>query len=391
MNRLVVVPSDPISAYEAAGYDYLERYYNPGRLFREVFAISPMEKGRRDAYGMTILGVSERNAGRVMRELRPDVVRAYGGYGAADLACRFRPPGVPVVVSVHDTNPDLLHEAVCYADRVLCVSKAVAVCVERKGVEPERIQILPNRVDLKLFQPVLDSKLLQRLASQFPPGKHLLHVGRRTEQKNLDTVLRALAILPAEYSCVFVGQGKRDPYELLAAQLGVGERCFWVDSVKNSELPLWYSWCDCMCTPSRWEGFGIVFIEAAACGAVIVTSDIAPMNEYLADGVNASLVKDHENPDALAVAVRRACEDGSYRQQLQANTARVAAAFDREAIDAQEIAIYRDVAAGGTASFPAARQIAYESWRKREAVKSLLRPLNPRRVLGFLKRCLACR
>ena len=151
MNRLVVVPSDPISAYEAAGYDYLERYYNPGRLFREVFAISPMEKGRRDAYGMTILGVSERNAGRVLRELRPDVVRAYGGYGAADLACRFRLPGVPVVVSVHDTNPDLLHEAVCYADRVLCVSKAVAGCVERKGVEPERIQILPNRVDLKLF------------------------------------------------------------------------------------------------------------------------------------------------------------------------------------------------------------------------------------------------
>ena len=45
-----------------------------------------------------------------------------------------------------------------------------------------------------------------------------------------------------------------------------------------------------MCVPSRGEGFGIVFIEAAACGSVIVTSDIAPMNEFLTNGVNAIFV-----------------------------------------------------------------------------------------------------
>ena len=39
-----------------------------------------------------------------------------------------------------------------------------------------------------------------------------------------------------------------------------------------------------MCTPSKWEGFGLVFVEAAACGAKIITSDVPPMNEYFSNG-----------------------------------------------------------------------------------------------------------
>ena len=109
-----------------------------------------------------------------------------------------------------------------------------------------------------------------------------------------------------------IGLGDIEKYQAIAEMSGVGDRCFWVGAVKNTELPLWYSWCDCMCTPSRWEGFGIVFIEAAACGAAIVTSDIGPMNEYLTPE-SACLVEDFENPSALAVAIRRSCEDTDHR------------------------------------------------------------------------------
>ena len=69
--------------------------------------------------------------------------------------------------------------------------------------------------------------------------------------------------------------------------MAMSKRCFWIESVKNSELPVWYSWCDCFCVPSRWEGFGLVFIEAAACGSAIVTSDIAPMTEYFTNDKSA--------------------------------------------------------------------------------------------------------
>ena len=57
--RLVVIPTKPISAYERAGYDWLERYFNPMGFFDEVFALSPLEEEDRKAHGMTIRRVPE--------------------------------------------------------------------------------------------------------------------------------------------------------------------------------------------------------------------------------------------------------------------------------------------------------------------------------------------
>ncbi len=359
---LVVIPSDPIGAYEQAGFDsWLESYYNPGKMFSEVFALSPLEKGECQAYGMTILGVPEREFPRVLRDIRPDVVRAYGGFWPADLACRYRVPGVPVVVSVHDTNPALLHKSICYADLVICVSAGVEKLVLAKGVDPKRIRRLPNRVDTKVFYPRKDDERFQSVASQFPPGKHILHVGRKSHEKNLDTLIQALQFLPTDYSCIFVGRGDVAPYVSLAKQVGVADRCFWVESVKNSELPLWYSWCDCFCVPSRWEGFGIVFIEAAACGAPIVTSDIAPMNEYLSHDVSACLVKEYENPRALAEAIRKVCEDVKYRETLSTGAVKAAQPFDRAVVDEMEVAIYREALA--LPSLSLGRWAGWAIWR----------------------------
>jgi glycosyltransferase involved in cell wall biosynthesis len=128
----------------------------------------------------------------------------------------------------------------------------------------------------------------------------------------------------------------------LADELGVASRCFWVDAIQNSELPAWYSWCDCFCVPSRSEGFGFVFIEAAACGTPIVTSDIRPMNEYLTHDESACLVRDYTNPRALADGVRKACEESDYRQRISDGARRVAQSFEKDAIDAAEAAIYRE-------------------------------------------------
>jgi glycosyltransferase involved in cell wall biosynthesis len=364
--RLVVVPSDPIAAYEAAGYDWLERYFNPQGMFQEVFALSPFEKGERQAHGMTVIGVPERNFAGKLRELRPDLVRAYDGFWASDLVCSRRVAGIPVVVSVHDTNPRLIHDSVRYADLVICMSNVVAQQVVERGTQPSRVRIMPNRVDGEVFHPIKDPAYLQPIAERFPAGKYLLHVGRKSEQKNLDTVIRMLSLLPAEYRCVFVGQGDPIPFQGLARELGVEERCFWVGSVKNSELPLWYSWCDCMCTPSRWEGFGIVFIEAAACGAPIVTSDLAPMNEYLTHEVSACLVKQYLDPPALAAAVRRVCEDRPYRDVLAQGAVQAAQPFARHLIDAQETAIYRE--AIGLGPLPLARSLEIAAWRLKNSV-----------------------
>jgi glycosyltransferase involved in cell wall biosynthesis len=363
--RLVVVPLDPIAAYEACGNgSFLEAYFNPGGMFDEVFAVSPLEKGRRAAFGMTIIGASEHEFTRLLRDIKPHVVRAYGGMWCSDFVCRRRVPGVPVVVSVHDSLPGRVHRSVRYADLVLCTSEAVRRQVLARGTEPGRTRLLPNRIDRTVFHRSEDAAALQAIASRFPAGRHILHVGRKTHQKNLDTLLRALAVLPPDYSVVFIGMGDRLRYSALAEQLGVGQRCFWLDAVPNDELPDWYTWCDCLCVPSRWEGFGIVFIEAAACGTAIVTSDLAPMNEFLTDGESAALVREYENPGALAETIRRVCEDASYRNRIASGATAAAEPFDRAAVDRTEMAWYREAMMLAKPGF--GRRLEIRAWQTRE-------------------------
>lgn len=349
--RLAVVPSDPLEEYEKAGYgSWLAEYYNPAGFFDEVYCLSPMEKEARFAHGMNVVPTPESAFADRVRSLGIDVVRAYGGYWAADLACGNQVPGVPVVVSLHDARPAWVHDSVREAARVLAVSGSVRDLAVRRGIPPERLVAIPNRVDFHVFAPVTDSEVRTAWAERFPGKYRILHVGRRDPVKNLDSLLRALALLDDNYSLIAVGRGNADPYRTLAAELAVQDRCWFIDSVPSNELPVFYSGCSCMCTPSRNEGFGIVFVEALACGAVVVASDIAPMNEYIRHEENGVLVRDYENPRALADTVIRACTDKLLRQHLQSQARASVRSFERDHVARQEAGMYEEVLANRSRS-----------------------------------------
>lgn len=101
-----------------------------------------------------------------------------------------------------------------------------------------------------------------------------------------------------------------------------------------------------MCVPSRWEGFGIVFIEAASCEAAIVTSNIAPMNEYLENGKNAVLVDEYENPKEIADAVKLACEKTDEVKRMCKAARNVGLRFSKEKVDEMECDIYSRIING---------------------------------------------
>ena len=377
---LVVVPCDPIGVYERVGYDWLQRYFNPTGMFREVYVLSPLEKGVRRAHGMTIIGVPEDKFVQKINEIRPDVVRAYGGFWPSDLVCRNRVSGIPIIVSIHDVRRELLHPSIRHMDLVLVLTNEIENQVLKAGVSKSRIRYLPNRVDRRVFYPVQDPALIQTVASRFPPGRHILHIGRMAREKNQDTIIRALALLPKDYSSIFIGSGDRGPFVAIAEELGVSERCFWLDSVKNSELPIWYSWCDCFCFPSRFpsEGFPLVSLEAAACASAMVASDAPPMNEYLIHDESACLVREYENPSVLAAAIRRVCENPEYRATIKNGILKVAERFDLAVVDKMEADIYREAMTLTSVSLP--RQLGLAGWRLRSALtwrmNSLLSRLN---------------
>ncbi len=347
MRKLVVFPSDPIEMYLEVGssYEYLEDYFNPSGFFDEVYCLSVF--GKKDEYKngkITYIKCSPRKMCKKITEIKPDVVRAYGGYISSDLAQITKVEGIPIIVSVHDTNPNLIHNSLRYADYIICMAETVKNAVLREiDFDERKMWILPNRIDEKIMKKRHDDNFFSHLNARFPGKKHILHVGRKAKQKNIDTLIKSLQYLDLGIVAVFVGRGETTPYEELAKQLGVRERCYFVKSVKNDELPFWYSWCDCFCTPSRWEGFGFVFIEAAACEAPIVTSNIGPMNEYLTNNKNSILVNDYENPKEVARAINEVLMGGVKIDAMRREARNVGLNFAKSKIDAQEVAIYNAI------------------------------------------------
>jgi glycosyltransferase involved in cell wall biosynthesis len=343
MKILAVIPSDPIEAYVRKGTDsWLEEYYNPLHFFDKVYLLSPLEKKETYAFGMNIIPTKPKQLKSRIKELNINVVRAYGGYWACDMACNNKVKNIPVIVSVHDSKPALLYNSIKRADVVFCVSEMVKKLVLSKIKKPDRVWILPNRVNFDIMRPCLKSEV-RYLDIKYPFKFKILHVGRKSSQKNLDTLIKSLKILGNEYCIIAIGIGDVDEYVKLAEKEGVREQCYFIDSIPNTELPIYYSLADCMCTPSRWEGFGLVFIEALACRAVVVTSDVAPMNEYITHMENGLLVREYEKPHAVAAMINLACTNKQLRETLKKNARKSVKKFKKNIVDKLEADYYEKV------------------------------------------------
>lgn len=340
--KLVVIPSESLESIEAVGFSQvIEAYYNPNKYFDKVYLLSPLEKEMKIKYGMTIIPCNDSLFKQILKYVKPDCVRAYGGYWATTFAVKNRVEGIPVVASVHDTNPTLLHEEIKDVDKAICVSQAVADLVKKQGLDESKIEVFRDRVSLDVFKKADNPEFVKNYFDG--KYKNILHIGRRVEQKNIENTILAFKYLPDEYRFIQIGLGDEKQYEKLISDNDLTDRCFFRDTVNNSDLAYLYSSADAMCVPSLWEGFGIVFIEAAACSCPVITSNIEPMNKYLTNNLNAVLIDDYKNPEEIAKAIRNVCEDKTLNDTLRENARKAAEPFDRHKVNELEILVYKSV------------------------------------------------
>jgi glycosyltransferase involved in cell wall biosynthesis len=147
----------------------------------------------------------------------------------------------------------------------------------------------------------------------------MVSVGRLDERKGIHVAIEALALLPAEATLDIVGRGD-DRYEAslrsLAEQRDVSDRVRFAVA-ERGELAVLYAAADVVVFPTLWEEpFGLVPIEAMACGTPVVATGTGGSSEFLLDGFNCSLVAPGE-PEALAAAVRRLASDRALRATLR--------------------------------------------------------------------------
>lgn len=180
------------------------------------------------------------------------------------------------------------------------------------GADPDRIEVLPPGVDHRLFFPGDQAAARARLGH--PGGRVLLFVGRIQPLKGLDLAVRALAeIDDAVLWAVGGPSGADGPEELervqgLAAELGVAERLLILPPRPHHELVDYYRAADVCLVPSRTESFGLVALEAAACGTPVVAASVGGLRSIVNDGETGLLVEGRD-PLEWATAVALLLDD----------------------------------------------------------------------------------
>ncbi len=207
------------------------------------------------------------------------------------------------------------------ADRIAVLTCGEARIVHRTfGVSGSRIGVVPAGVDLDAFGP-----RGPRPAVPTGDGPLLLFVGRLQPLKGPDVAVRTLArvrdAVPGARLAVVggasgSGDGRTGPAELqhLADSLGVGDAVSFHDPVPQSALAGWYRAADVLLAPSRSETFGLVALEAQACGTPVVAADVPGLRATVRAG--GVLVAGHD-PAAHAAAVVEVLRDRDVARRLR--------------------------------------------------------------------------
>jgi D-inositol-3-phosphate glycosyltransferase len=220
----------------------------------------------------------------------------------ASLACGDEPEPAGRVIGEE--------QVVAAADRLIAnTAQEASDLVSLYGAEPDRVAIVPPGVDLDVFAPTgLHGRRTARFRLGLPQAAEvLLFVGRIQPLKAPDVLLRAVASMvtddPARRENLIVvvlggpsGAGLDRPEELqkLAVELGIGDLVSFHQPVGRPLLADWYRAADLVAVPSHSESFGLVAVEAQACGTPVVAARVGGLETAVQDGVTGLLVPDHD-------------------------------------------------------------------------------------------------
>ena len=229
--------------------------------------------------------------------------------------------GVPFVLTTHSLEPLrawkaeqlgsgyamsswMERTAILDADAIVAVSKGTKADILRAypEVDPERIHVIYNGIDLAEYQKTSDTTALVEFGVDLAVP-YILFVGRITRQKGVTHLVDAIRHLPADTQVVLCA-GAPDTPEIAAEMRQMVDearrhhpRIVWIEKMvtKPQAIQL-YSNCQVFCCPSVYEPFGIINLEAMACRAPVVASAVGGIKEVVVEGETGYLVPFDQDP-----------------------------------------------------------------------------------------------
>lgn len=292
--------------------------------------------------------------------------------------------GVPLVASFHTLgkvknysrglaeDPEPTHRldgeqrVIAMADRILAPTPAEAAhLVGLYGADPDRIRIVPPGVDHRLFRarPAEEARTRLHLAG----ARLVLFVGRLQAHKGPDIAVRAVAEAVArdpegmrDVVLAIVGgpSGSTHGAEVahlmdLASALGIGERVMLFPPQPQARLADFYAASEAVLVPSRSESFGLVALEAQACGTPVVAAAVGGLRFVVEDGVTGHLVEGHD-PGDYADRLLELLRAPAAARRMGDHGVRRAMGYSWEATASESLTVYRELVARAAGSSLAA-------------------------------------
>jgi glycosyltransferase involved in cell wall biosynthesis len=301
----------------------------------------------------------------------PDVVHAHFWMSGLAALSATRDLDVPVVQTFHalgvtkrrfqgrrDTSPPVrirMERALARdVDQVVATSTDEVSELMRLGATRNRITVVPSGVDVDQFSP--DGPVAER-----GDRPRVLCIGRLVPRKGFDTVIRALVAVPDAELIIAGGPsadalaGDPEAARLtgLAERFGVADRVRLVGAVARPDMPALLRSADLVvCTP-WYEPFGIVPLEAMACGVPVVASAVGGFLDTVVDGATGTLVPPRR-PDRLAAEMRRLLLEPFWREAYgTAGVDRARSRYSWDRIAAATLSVYENLLGlGSRAALP---------------------------------------
>ena len=251
-------------------------------------------------------------------------------------------------------------EIMSFADRLIAANPLEkAQMIWLYGADPAKIEVIPCGVDLKLFHPIPRDEAKAYLEM---PQDHtmVLFVGRIEPLKGIDVLIEAMALLLKDKDelsdeiclCIIGGDPDADADTLnreisrlqrMRETLGIADVVTFLGKRAQDTLPYHYSAAEVCVVPSHYESFGMVALEAMACGTPVIASKVGGLTFTVRDGRTGFLVPS-DDPRALADQLSLLLTDGNLRRTMGQQAVQLSERYSWSIVAGQVVAAYRDLA-----------------------------------------------
>ncbi|MBI2976907.1 MAG: glycosyltransferase [Chloroflexi bacterium] len=245
-----------------------------------------------------------------------------------------------------------------WADRIIAATQAERSQLELMlQADTRKIEVIPPGVELSTFHPIAMAEAKERIGVP-PTDPMLLFVGRIEPLKGLDTLLRAMKLLrdrqamPGHLCLSLIGgdassspaqeSAEMERLRALRDELGVGDVVAFLGKRDQDTLQNYYASAHAVVMPSHYESFGMVALEAMACGAPVIASEVGGLAFLVRDGETGFHVPDRD-PEALCGCLQRLLDDDDLRRRLGAQAAEYAKGYAWPLIAEKIVTVYESV------------------------------------------------